>query len=98
MKILLVDDDADLLAVIAFALQQSGFLVIQSRDGAQAFEAFNTEEPDLAVLDINLPLLNGFELAQRIRQRSHIPIIMLTARSEEEDVVRALDVSVQTIT
>jgi DNA-binding response OmpR family regulator len=90
MKILLVDDDLDLLAVIAFALQQAGFLVIQSRDGAQAFDAFNAEAPDLAILDINLPLLNGFDLAQRIRQHSRIPIIMLTARSEEEDVVRAL--------
>ncbi len=90
MKILLVDDDPDLVAVIAFALQQSGFLVIQSRDGAQAFEAFNAETPDLAILDINMPLLNGFELAQRIRQRSQIPIIMLTVRREEEDVVRAL--------
>lgn len=90
MKILLVDDDLDLLAVIAFALQQAGFLVIQSRDGAKAVDAFNAEAPDLAILDINLPLLNGFDLAQRIRQHSRIPIIMLTARNEEEDVVRAL--------
>lgn len=90
MKILLVDDDPDLLAVIAFAVQQAGFLVVKAADGEKALDVFEREEPDLAVLDINLPRINGFELARRIRGRSHIPIIMLTVRSEEEDVVRAL--------
>jgi DNA-binding response OmpR family regulator len=90
MKILLVDDDHDLLAVTAFALQQAGFMVIKTRDGASALEAFVREEPDLAVLDINMPHMNGFELAKQIRQRSQVPLIMLTVRSEEEDVVRAL--------
>lgn len=91
MKILVVDDDPDLLAVIAFALQQSGFLVIKAKDGEQAMASFNVEQPDIAVLDINLPRQNGFDLAQQIRNQSRIPIIMLTARSEEEDIVRALD-------
>ena len=90
MKILLVDDDHDLLAVTAFALQQAGFMVIKARDGASALEAFVHEEPDLAVLDINMPHMDGFELAKHIRQRSQAPLIMLTVRSEEEDVVRAL--------
>jgi DNA-binding response OmpR family regulator len=90
MKILLVDDDPDLLGVTAFALQQAGFLVIKAKDGASALEAFAREEPDLAVLDINMPHMSGFELAKQIRQRSPIPLIMLTVRSEEEDVIRAL--------
>lgn len=90
MKILLVDDDPDLLAIIAFALQQAGFVVVTAVDGAAAMDAFEQEQPDLAVLDINLPHLNGFELAAKIRQQSPIPIIMLTVRNEEEDVVRAL--------
>jgi DNA-binding response OmpR family regulator len=90
MKILLVDDDLDLLAIIAFALNQSGSLVIQATDGLQAMEAFDAETPDLAIVDINLPRLNGFDVAKRIRQQSRIPVIMLTARTEEEDVVRAL--------
>ncbi len=90
MKILLVDDDPDLLAIIAFALQQAGFVVVTAADGAAAMDTFEQEEPDLAVLDINLPHLNGFELADKIRQQSPIPIIMLTVRNEEEDVVRAL--------
>lgn len=90
MKILLVDDDADLLAVTGFALQQAGFLVVKAADGAAGLESFQRERPDLAVLDINMPKLNGFELAQKLRERSKIPILMLTVRSEEEDVVRAL--------
>ncbi|HEX7719097.1 MAG TPA: response regulator transcription factor, partial [Woeseiaceae bacterium] len=90
MKILIADDDPDLLGVTAFALQQAGFLVIKAKDGAAALEAFIREEPDLAVLDINMPRMSGFELAQKIRERSQMPLIMLTVRSEEEDVIRAL--------
>lgn len=90
MKILLVDDDPDLLAIIAFALQQAGFVVVTAADGVAGMDLFEQEEPDLAVLDINLPHLNGFELAEKIRQQSPIPVIMLTVRNEEEDVVRAL--------
>jgi DNA-binding response OmpR family regulator len=90
MKILLVDDDPDLLAVTGFALQQAGFLVVKANDGVAALEAFQREQPDLAVLDINMPRMTGFEVAQKLRERSQIPLIMLTVRSEEEDVVRAL--------
>jgi DNA-binding response OmpR family regulator len=90
MKILLVDDDLDLLSVTGFALQQAGFLVVKASDGLAALEAFQREQPDLAVLDINLPKLNGFDVAKKLRERSRIPLIMLTVRSEEEDVVRAL--------
>jgi DNA-binding response OmpR family regulator len=90
MKVLLVDDDLDLLTVTGFALQQAGFLVVKASEGAAALETFEAEQPDLAVLDINMPRMSGFELAQKLRQRSTIPLIMLTVRSEEEDVVRAL--------
>ena len=90
MKILLVDDDPDLLAVTGFALQQAGFLVVKAEDGLAALDAFEREKPHLAVLDINMPRMNGFDLAQKLRERSRIPLIMLTARSEESDVVRAL--------
>jgi DNA-binding response OmpR family regulator len=92
VKILLVDDDPDLLAVTGFALQQAGFLVVKAGDGAAALDAFQREQPDLAVLDINLPKMSGFDLAQKLRERSKIPLIMLTARNEEEDVVRALSI------
>lgn len=91
MKILVVDDDPDLLEVIAFALQQSGFLVLKAADGATALQLFEEERPDLAVLDINMPSMSGFELAERLRHISHIPLMMLTVRSEEQDQVRALE-------
>ena len=92
MKILLVDDDRDLLAVTGFALQQAGFLVVKAEDGVAALDAFQREQPDLAILDINMPRMNGFDLARQLRERSRIPLIMLTARSEEEDVVKALSI------
>jgi DNA-binding response OmpR family regulator len=92
VKILLVDDDPDLLAVTGFALQQAGFLVVKAADGIAALDAFQREQPDLAVLDINMPKMNGFDVAQKLRERSKIPLLMLTARNEEEDVVRALGI------
>jgi DNA-binding response OmpR family regulator len=90
VKVLLVDDDPDLLAVTGFALQQAGFLVVTAADGPAALEVFRREQPDLAVLDINMPRMSGFELAQKLRERSRIPLVMLTARGEEADIVRAL--------
>jgi DNA-binding response OmpR family regulator len=90
MKILLVDDDLDLLEIIAFALQQAGFLVVRATDGDRALALFEQETPDVVVLDINLPRRNGFDVVQWIRLRHSTPVLMLTARSQEDDVVRAL--------
>jgi DNA-binding response OmpR family regulator len=92
VKILLVDDDPDLLDVTAFALQQAGFVVVKAADGVAALEIFEREQPDLAVLDINMPRMDGFEVARRLRAAASIPLLMLTARSEEADVVRALGI------
>lgn len=91
MKILLVDDDPDLLAVTGFALQQAGFLVIKATGGDEALASFEEEQPDLAVLDVNMPRMNGFELARKLREKSGIPLMMLTVRHEEDDIVRALE-------
>ncbi len=91
MKILAVDDDADLLALVAFALTQAGYVVVKAIDLKSARTAFESEAPDLAILDINLPDGNGFEVCEAIREQSRIPVMMLTARGEEEDLVRALD-------
>jgi DNA-binding response OmpR family regulator len=90
MKVLLVDDDLDLINITAFALQQAGFLVVRAGDGDQAIAQVAEELPDIVVLDINLPRRNGFEVARIIRKNSSLPIIMLTARGEEDDVVSAL--------
>jgi DNA-binding response OmpR family regulator len=91
MKILAVDDDADLLALVGFALGQAGFVVVKATDVGSALRVFAGESPDLAILDINLPGGSGFDICESIRRQSRIPIMMLTARGEEEDLVRALD-------
>jgi DNA-binding response OmpR family regulator len=91
VKILVVDDDPDLLALVGFALMQAGFVVVKALDVPSARRAFAQEAPDLAILDINLPGGSGFDVCAAIRQQSRIPIMMLTARGEEEDLVRALD-------
>ena len=91
MKILAVDDDRELLGLIAFTLRQAGYLAIESTDGPAALSAFEREQPDLVILDVNLPGMNGFEVCRRIRQQSATPIMMLTVRSSEEDEVQGLD-------
>ena len=91
MKVLIADDDADLRELIAFTLAQAGYLVIKAADGPAAVRAFESESADLLVLDINMPGLSGFQVCEAIRARSRVPVMMLTVRGEEEDLVRALD-------
>jgi DNA-binding response OmpR family regulator len=91
MKILVVDDDLELLGLIGFALRQAGYLAISANDGGTALAVFEHEQPDLVILDVNLPDTNGFEICRRIRAESRTPIMMLTVRSGEEDQVRGLD-------
>jgi DNA-binding response OmpR family regulator len=91
MKILVVDDDLELLGLVAYALRQAGYLVVEASDGAAALVAFEREEPSLVVLDVNLPRLSGLEVCRKIRETSKVPVMMLTVRSAEEDQVQALD-------
>jgi DNA-binding response OmpR family regulator len=91
VKILIADDDRDLLSLIAFALTKAGYLVEQASDGGQALKLFAATAPELVLLDINMPVANGFQVCESIRAQSRVPIIMLTVRGEEEDLVRALE-------
>ena len=91
MKVLVADDDGDLRDLIGFTLTQSGYLVLKAGDGPSAVRRFEEESPDLVVLDINMPGLSGFQVCEAIRKRSRIPVMMLTVRGEEEDLVRALE-------
>jgi DNA-binding response OmpR family regulator len=97
MKILVVDDDADLRGLIAFALRQAGYLVVEAADGPAGLTAFAAEQPALVILDVNLPRLSGFEVCKAIRGGSAgsagaaTPVMMLTVRASEEDVVQGLD-------
>ena len=90
MKVLVADDDADLRELIAFTLTQAGYFVIKAGDGPAAVRLFQAEAPDLVVLDVNMPGLSGFQVCEAIRRDSRVPVMMLTVRGEEEDLVRAL--------
>ncbi|MDP8923538.1 MAG: response regulator transcription factor [Chloroflexota bacterium] len=90
MKVLIVEDDVDLLDLTTYALRREGYTVIAAIDGQQGLQRWEAERPDIVLLDGNLPKLNGFEVCRRIRQEGRTPIIMLTARNQEEDVVRGL--------
>jgi len=90
MKVLVVEDDVDLLDLTTYALRREGYSVLPALDGAQALHRWEADRPDIILLDGNLPKLNGFEVCRRIRHECETPIIMLTARDEEEDVLRGL--------
>jgi len=92
MKILIVDDDRDLLALVGFALRQAGYVVVEASDVTGALRVYFDESPELAILDINLPGGSGFDICKAIRSHSRIPVMMLTVRGEEEDLVRALEI------
>jgi len=91
MKILVADDDLDLLGLVAYSLSQAGYLVVKASDGPGALATFEAESPDLVILDINMPGSSGFEVCTAIRARGDVPVMMLTARGEEQDLVKALD-------
>src|SRR5258708_14941020 len=94
-KILVVDDEAVLLETIAYNLEQAGYEVITAADGASALEAARKEKPDLMILDLMLPVIDGLEVCRRLRNEddtSGILILMLTAKSEEIDKVVGLEV------
>jgi DNA-binding response OmpR family regulator len=90
-KILIVDDEPRYLRLLEANLRTEGYEVIAAQDGIQALEVFSANPVDMVLLDIMLPKLDGFATCQRIRQFSNVPIIMLTAKGEELDRVRGLD-------
>jgi DNA-binding response OmpR family regulator len=89
--ILLVDDEDSVRKVLAFPLERDGYDVIQAADGEEALEKFDAHPVDLVVLDIMLPRLDGLEVCKRLRAKSAVPIIMLTARDDELDKVIGLE-------
>jgi DNA-binding response OmpR family regulator len=89
--ILLVDDEDAVQKLLTYPLEHEGFRVLQARDGEEALERFAAEHVDLVVLDLMLPKLDGLEVCRRLRTRSTVPIIMLTARDDELDKVVGLE-------
>ena len=88
MKALVIDDDPDMQILVGHALQRAGYDVLSATGGQQGLDRLEAARPDIVLLDVNLPELDGFEVCRRIRLSSQAPIIMLTGRTEEEDVVR----------
>lgn len=91
MKILIIEDDLALSDVIAFTLRRGGFEIVTAYDGQTGLEHWQTHRPDLVVLDLNLPKLDGLEVCRRIRSVEQTPIIMLSVRSGDEIVVKGLE-------
>ena len=90
-RILLVDDEQPIQTLLSFPLQRDGYEVVQASDGREALARFAEQTFDLVVLDVMLPKMDGLEVCRRLRARSSVPIIMLTAKSEEIDKVLGLE-------
>jgi DNA-binding response OmpR family regulator len=89
--VLIADDDADIRELVAYRMSRSGYAVLEASNGEEAFELATGELPDLAILDVMMPRLDGFEVVRRLRAQEEtagIPIILLTARAQDADVAR----------
>jgi DNA-binding response OmpR family regulator len=91
MAILVVDDEPELRDLLAFALRQAGLHAIMAGDGESALARWQQDQPDVIVLDVNLPDRSGLSVLESIRAASNVPVIMLTVRNAEEDILRAFD-------
>ena len=92
--ILIADDDPDILALVSFRLERAGYEVVQARNGEEAVQVALARRPDLAVIDVMMPRIDGYETTRQLRQQeetSRMPIILQTARVQEEDIARGFD-------
>jgi two-component system, OmpR family, response regulator ChvI len=92
LNIALVDDDRNILTSVSISLEAAGYRIRTYTDGASALDGFRTSPPDLAILDIKMPRMDGIELLQRLRQKSDIPVIFLTSKDEEIDELFGLQI------
>ena len=92
MKALIVEDDMVLADVVAFTLRREGYEVLLAQDGETALERFEAEKPAIILLDLNLPKLDGVAVCRKIRQSHNTPIIMLSVRDSDADVIRGLEI------
>jgi DNA-binding response OmpR family regulator len=90
MRILVADDEIDILNLLKISLEENGYEVITAQNGKEAYDKFVSEKIDLAILDVMMPLLDGFNLLRKIRENSTIPVILLTARADDMDKVLGL--------
>ncbi len=90
-KILIVDDEKNIVDIIAFNLKKEGYKILRAADGVEGVKLTMEENPDLILLDIMMPKMDGYEACKKIREKKNTPIIMLTARAEELDKVLGLE-------
>jgi two-component system, OmpR family, alkaline phosphatase synthesis response regulator PhoP len=90
--VLVAEDEPQIALIVCDYLRRAGFAVVTARDGAEALEAARERAPDLVVLDLGLPRIDGLEVARRLRRQADVPIIMLTARVEESDRLLGLEI------
>ena len=91
MKILIADDEADIRNLIKLSLEENGYTVFPAQNGKEALDILKAEDINLAILDVMMPVMDGFNLLRKIRENSTIPVIMLTARNDEMDKVLGLN-------
>lgn len=96
-KILVVDDEKNIVDILKFNLAKEGFSTLEANDGEQAIELALSEKPDLILLDIMLPKLDGFTVCRKLRESISTPIIMITAKEEEVDKVLGLELGAMII-
>jgi DNA-binding response OmpR family regulator len=92
--VLIADDDPDILTLVGFRLERAGYEVLPARDGEEALVLALERQPDLAILDVMMPKLDGYEVTQRLRNdpsTSGMPVILLTARVQEADITRGFE-------
>jgi two-component system KDP operon response regulator KdpE len=90
-RILIVDDDAGLRELVRINLEHEGYAILQAGDGFQCLEMLRDERPDLVVLDVMMPGMDGWETCRRLREFSQVPVLMLTARVQSRDIVTGLE-------
>ncbi|MCD6427201.1 MAG: response regulator transcription factor [Caldisericaceae bacterium] len=91
-KILIVEDDENIRELLKIYFGKEGFEVVEAEDGEQALDAFARENPHLIILDLMIPVIDGITVAKEIRKKSNVPILMLTAKAEEEDRIKGLEI------
>jgi DNA-binding response OmpR family regulator len=91
IKVMVVEDDLDMLDLTAYVLRRARFVVIEASDGAQALRRWKADRPDVVMLDLGLPALDGFEVLRRIRTESDTPVLVVTGRRDAQDVLRTFN-------
>ena len=92
--VLVAEDDDDIRALVVYRLERSGYEVVEARDGEEALRLAAERQPDLAILDVMMPKLDGYEVTRRLRKddaTSRLPVILLTARTQDSDVSQGFD-------